>query len=103
MQAAAARLRPIHGTSPNNNPPNIRITTEKDTKMIFILSLCHVNLPLNANIGTSHTNNQQNRIMNKKRNKALKRGPVSQASLLEIKAPQKMAFAGVGIPINSVC
>ncbi len=60
-------------------------------------------LNLNANIGTSHTSSQHDRIMNKNRKKALKRGLVSHDSLLEISAPQKMAFAGVGMPMNPVC
>ena len=62
-----------------------------------------VDLNLNANIGISQTSNQQNITTNAKRNGALKRGEVRKGSLLEIKAPQKIALAGVGIPMKPVC
>ena len=94
---------PIQYPSSHTKHPKDNDKQVSTRKIIFILSPDHVSFPLNANMGTSHTSNQQNNTMNKKRNNALNRGLVNQASQLEIKAPQKIAFAGVGIPMNSVC
>lgn len=82
---------------PKKNTHNIRNT------YFLLLSFHVIFLNFNENIGISHTSNQLNMITNANKNGALNIGEVRYASLLEIRAAQKIAFAGVGIPMKVVC
>lgn len=82
----------------------VSMATTNMMNIYFTLLFFHDLLAnLSENIRISLTMSQQNIMMNAKRKRQLKRGPQRKSLHPTMSDAQKIAFAGVGMPMNPVC